>query len=49
MLPDQMHNAYSAAGLTEHCSEPICERPIKLSREQFKAVIEHDSWDTWGQ
>jgi predicted RNase H-like HicB family nuclease len=26
-----------------------CERPIKLSPGRFKAVIEHDSWDSWGQ
>jgi hypothetical protein len=23
----------------------LCERPIRLAPEQFKAVLEHDAWD----
>jgi hypothetical protein len=45
---------YLTAGLPEPAHREaafrlFCEQPIKLSREQFKAVLEHDSWDAWGQ
>jgi len=45
---------YLTAGLPEPAHREaafqlFCERPIKLSPEQFKAVLEHHSWDAWGQ
>jgi hypothetical protein len=41
---------YLSAGLPEPARREaafqlLCERPIKLSLEEFKAVLEHDSWD----
>lgn len=41
---------YLATGLAEPAKREaayalLCERPIKLSRAQFKAVLEHDGWD----
>ena len=41
---------YLSAGLPEPARreaafELFCERPIKLAPGQFKAVLEHDSWD----
>ena len=41
---------YLTAGLPEPAHREaafqlFCERPIKLSPEQFKAVLEHDTWD----
>jgi plasmid stability protein len=45
---------YLTAGLPEPARREaafqlFCEQPIKLSPEQFKAVLDHDSWDAWGQ
>jgi hypothetical protein len=45
---------YLTAGLPEPAHREaafqlFCERPIKLSAEQFKAVLEHDSWGEWRQ
>ncbi len=41
---------YLSMGLAEPAKREaayalFCERPIKLSPAQFKAVLEHDSWD----
>lgn len=41
---------YLSMGLAEPAKREaayalFCERPIKLSTEQFKTVLEHDSWD----
>lgn len=43
---------YLTAGLPEPAHREaafqlFCERPIKLSPEQFKAILDHDSWDAW--
>ena len=35
--------------LREEAFQLFCEQPIKLSPEQFKAVLDYDSWDAWGQ
>lgn len=45
---------YLAAGLPEPAHREaafqlFCERPIKLSSEQFKAVLKQDSWDAVDQ
>ena len=45
---------YLAAGLPEPARREaafqlFCERPIKLSPELFKAVLEHDARDASGQ
>lgn len=45
---------YLTAGLAEPAHREaafqlFCERPIKLSSEQFKAVLEHDAWDAVDQ
>ena len=33
----------------EEAFQLSCEQPIKLSPKQFKAVLDYDSWDAWGQ
>ena len=45
---------YLTAGLAkpahrEAAFQFFCERPIKLSLEQFNAVLEHDAWDAVDQ
>jgi hypothetical protein len=32
-------------GRREAAFRLFCEQPVKLTRRQFKSVLEHDSWD----